>query len=128
MTAPAPRPLQLTPRPLDAGTLRIALGGDLDYDSADHLTDVVTRQLAVHGGAVRHLRLDCAELGTCDSMGLAALLMVHRRTTEAGVLLHLDRRPPSLERLLTITGTLGHLVGGAERAGPSQEDRVTRDG
>ncbi|MGE6732696.1 STAS domain-containing protein, partial [Streptomyces sp. NPDC059900] len=44
------------------------------------------------------------------SMGLSILLMIHRRTTAAGVRLHLDDRPAKLNRLLTLTGTLDHFT------------------
>ncbi|GAA3487120.1 STAS domain-containing protein [Streptomyces cremeus] len=109
-----PNPLRLTTGPEDERTLRLALRGDLDYDHADLLLDVVREELAGRPG-LRALRLDCAELTAVDSMGLSVLLMVHRVTTAAGIGLHLDHRTPALERLLQITGTRDHLTGhGAE--------------
>ncbi|MFI6467942.1 STAS domain-containing protein [Streptomyces sp. NPDC050528] len=90
-------------------TVRIELAGDLDYDNADSLLAAVTTTLAEH----RHLsdlHLHCAELDIVDSMGLSILLMIRRRTGEAGVHLHLDDRTPQLDRLLTITGILDHLT------------------
>ena len=59
---------------------------------------------------LRHLRLDCSEMTFCDSAGLSGLLQIHRRTSGAGVQLHLDDRPPHLERLRQSTGTLDHLI------------------
>ncbi|MFG3442626.1 STAS domain-containing protein [Nonomuraea sp. NPDC047897] len=66
---------------------------------------------------LRELRLDCAGLGLCDSSGLAALLVIRRRASEAGVRLRLDHRGAALDRLLDLTGTLEHLTG--EPAPPS---------
>ncbi|MFH9500530.1 hypothetical protein [Streptomyces globisporus] len=41
---------------------------------------------------------------------LSALLMIGRRTTVAGVRLHLDDRPAYLDRILELTGTLDYLT------------------
>ncbi|WP_018657099.1 STAS domain-containing protein [Actinomadura flavalba] len=106
----APAPLLLTVTAPAPGEITVHLDGDLDIATADLLTDTVTAELAAHGDA-RVLRLDCTRLGVCDSLGLAALLMVHRKATAAGALLRLDHRPPILDRILDITGTLEHLTG-----------------
>ncbi|MGN5632290.1 STAS domain-containing protein [Streptomyces sp. AC154] len=90
-------------------SIRIEVDGDLDYDSAGLLLNEVTAQLAARP-ALRDLHLHCADLGTVDSMGLSALLMIGRRTAQAGVRLHLDDRTARLDRLLNLTGTLGHLT------------------
>lgn len=103
-------PHQLRLTTLDTqDSVRIELHGDLDHDSADHLVDEVTAQLSARPGRT-DLHLHCAELGTVDSMGLCALLMISRRTAAAGVRLHLDERPAKLDRLLDLTGTLDHLT------------------
>ncbi|MDI5961264.1 STAS domain-containing protein [Streptomyces sp. SL13] len=99
-------------------TVRIELRGDLDYDNADRLLAAVTGQLAGRP-RLEHLHLHCAGLGTVDSMGLSVLLMIHRRTGEAGVRLHLDDRTARLDRLLTITGTLEHLTASPNGAASS---------
>ncbi|MER5202080.1 STAS domain-containing protein [Streptomyces sp. NPDC002825] len=99
------------------GILYVALAGDLVWDSADELLDAVRARLAP-GNAPTDLRLDCAALTLCDSMGLSALLALHRLAEAAGVPLHLDRRPPFLDRLLLLTGTYEHLTGRSETAGP----------
>ncbi len=91
-------------------SLRIEIHGDLDYASADLLVKEVTAQLSGRRPTPADLHLHCAGLGTVDSMGLSALLMIGRRTTAAGVRLHLDDRPANLNRLLYLTGTLEHLT------------------
>ncbi|MER6462742.1 STAS domain-containing protein [Streptomyces sp. NPDC048409] len=89
--------------------VRIEIHGDLDYENAYLLQDEVAVRLTGRVG-VRHLDIHCAGLGTIDSTGLSVLLMIHRRTTAAGVCLHLEDRPANLERLLDITGTLDLLT------------------
>ncbi|MFD4130158.1 STAS domain-containing protein [Streptomyces globisporus] len=103
-----PHPLRLTTVGIQ-DSVRIEVQGDLDYDSADLLLEEVTAQLAARP-ALTDLHLSCAGLGTVDSMGLSALLMIGRRTTVAGVRLHLDDRTAYLDRLLELTGTLDYLT------------------
>ncbi|MGW5861405.1 STAS domain-containing protein [Streptomyces sp. NPDC055239] len=108
MTTTPPSPLRLTTVDTE-DTVRIELHGDLDYDNADHLLRAVTDKLAEHP-RLGDLHLHCAGLDVIDSMGLSILLMVHRRTSAAGVRLHLDDRTAKLDRLLALTGTLDHLT------------------
>lgn len=108
MTTTPPAGLRVTTVDTD-DTVRIEVNGDLDYDNADSLLATVTAKLAERPG-LDDLHLHCAGLGTVDSMGLSVLLMIHRRTTQAGVRLHLDDRAEELDRLLTLTGTLDHLT------------------
>ncbi|MFF3611963.1 STAS domain-containing protein [Streptomyces sp. NPDC002580] len=100
--------LRLTAAEAD-DAVHVRLDGFLDYDSADYFLAAATRPLAATPG-LRHLHLECGALSGIDSMGLAMLLMLHRRTTAVGVSLHLDNRTPALDRLLDITGTLDLLV------------------
>ncbi|MEU8760311.1 STAS domain-containing protein [Streptomyces sp. NPDC048659] len=97
------------------GSLRVTLAGDLAWDSADELADAVRACL---GPETSDLRVDCARLTLCDSMGLSALLALHRLAGTAGVPLRLDRRPPFLDRLLLLTGTHEHLTGRSEGLEP----------
>ncbi|MET8953511.1 STAS domain-containing protein [Streptomyces sp. NPDC004393] len=91
----------------------VRVAGDLDYESCDELVSTVDGQLArwPRGGpGLTALRLDFAGLGAVDSMGLSALLTIRRRTDAAAIDLRLDERPPALQRLLEITGSLEHLT------------------
>ncbi|WP_413760502.1 STAS domain-containing protein [Streptomyces sp. MMBL 11-3] len=117
MTTMPPAHLRLTTVDSE-DTVRIELHGDLDYDTADDLLAEVTAVLGAHPH-LDDLHLHCAGLGTVDSMGLSILLMVRRRTGQAGVRLHLDDRPAVLDRLLTITGSLNYLTGSSPGAGRS---------
>lgn len=102
--------LTVTAVPAAPGTLCPRLAGDLDHESADALVRAVADRLAACPVPHRP-RLDCAGLTACDSLGLAALLTIARRTRATDRPLHLDQRPPHLDRLLTVTGTRTYLVG-----------------
>ncbi|MFE0581450.1 STAS domain-containing protein [Streptomyces sp. NPDC058874] len=132
MTSLPPAPLGLT-YSSSHEAVRVELSGDLDHLHADRLVEAVDRLLAAHPG-LRDLRLDCAGLSAVDSSGLAALLMVRRRTDQAGAGLHIDGRTVQLNRILEITGTLEHLTapsagaqalrrtGGTRPGGPAEQN------
>ncbi|MFJ9624184.1 STAS domain-containing protein [Streptomyces sp. NPDC101181] len=92
--------------------VRLRLSGDLDYDTSHQL---VSRAVDGMAGApdARDLYLDCAGLSLCDSMGVSALLQVHRDAAARRVRLHVDNAPPFLERIIRITG-IQHLFARAE--------------
>ncbi|MFI8962755.1 STAS domain-containing protein [Streptomyces sp. NPDC053493] len=99
------------------GVLYVEVAGDLAWDAADELLDVARAHLSA-APHVSDIRVDCARLTLCDSMGLSVLLALHRDTAAAGVRLCLERRPAVLDRLLLLTGTYEHLTGQPESAGP----------
>ncbi|MEU5401019.1 STAS domain-containing protein [Streptomyces sp. NPDC005963] len=102
--------LRLTAAPgTDEGTVHLEMHGYLDYETSEDFLATATKHLADTPG-LRALHLNCGGLEGIDSMGLAMLLMLHRRTTAARVTLHLDQRTQALDRMLTVTGTMEHLV------------------
>ncbi|MGW2033850.1 STAS domain-containing protein [Streptomyces argyrophylli] len=109
MTDPHPTEFALTVL-RTAGTLTVRVGGELDYDTSDGLTDTVVRHLITDEAGLSDVRLDFRDLTWIDSSGLTALLMVRRRTEAVGATLHLDHRPDVLERLLRLTNVLEHLT------------------
>ncbi|GAO11552.1 STAS domain-containing protein [Streptomyces lydicamycinicus] len=100
----------------DRYTAHLHLTGDLDHTTADELLALALRQMAAQPD-LRALHLNCARVRACDPMGLSVLLALHRRTDAAGIHLHLDDRSPALDRLLTVTGTLGPLTSPPGRSG-----------
>ncbi|QFZ19233.1 STAS domain-containing protein [Saccharothrix syringae] len=98
---------------VDGDTARIEVDGDITYTNGDRLPTAVGELFAAH--PVRRLHLDLAGLGFCDSSGLGALLGVLRIATATGAELHLENRPPSLDRLLRRTRTFDHLTRSADR-------------
>ncbi|MGW1068887.1 STAS domain-containing protein [Streptomyces aureus] len=113
------------------GAVVVHIAGDLDHETCDELTKAVDRNLAgLRGpeGQPLELRLDFAGLDSIDSMGLAALLMVRRRTDAMGIRLRLDRRTRGLDRLLEITGTLEHLTAPRDENGGAYGPEAGRAG
>ncbi len=88
---------------------RMRLSGDLDYESVDVLVYGVSRVLDQRAD-LANLHLDFSELTFLDSAGLSGLLLIHRHTSHSGVELHLDNRPPFLDRVLQVTGLYGHFL------------------
>ncbi|MFP8882942.1 MULTISPECIES: STAS domain-containing protein [Streptomyces] len=101
------------------GTARLRVTGDLDHETTGELVGAVRLHLGARP-APDDLHLDFAALSTCDSTGLSGLLLVHRLAGARGTRLHLDNRPPFLERLLDITGTLEYLTAPPGEEPPGQ--------
>ncbi|MFD3877029.1 STAS domain-containing protein [Streptomyces microflavus] len=100
------------------GWVRLRLTGDLDYDTSHELVARAVERLADRAD-VRDLYLDCAQLRLCDSMGVSALLQVHRDTTARSVCLHVEDAPPFLDRIMRITG-IQHLFAQQEDQRPAR--------
>ncbi|HZR13614.1 MAG TPA: STAS domain-containing protein [Acidimicrobiia bacterium] len=88
----------------DAAVLR--LSGELDMASAPLLAEELERTA---GRDVERVIVDVAELGFCDSSGLAVLMSWHNRYEQSGRELVLRSPQPSLVRLLEITRVDGAL-------------------
>ena len=87
----------------------VRVTGDLDYESADEVVEAASRLLAQEVGLL-DLHLDLSGLTFLDSAALSGLLLLHRRTTQSGVQLHLDHRPAFLDRVLQVTGLHSHFA------------------
>ncbi|NEC66824.1 STAS domain-containing protein [Streptomyces sp. SID9727] len=118
-------PLRLTVE-TGGGTTRLRLAGVLDYDTSDAFGARATACLEADPEP-DEIRLDCAELRLCDSMGLATLLMIHRRTAARGITLVLDDPPASMERMLRITGTRHLFAPGTAGARSPEEVSESSD-
>lgn len=111
-TSPDADPVE-SPSPAGRHTVRLALEGDLDYDTSGDVLHQV-RLALLDREHVEDLRLDCRELEVVDSMGLSTLLQIHRSAHQDGVRLHLDNIGPALRRLLELTGTYDYLTASPE--------------
>lgn len=98
----------------EPGTLTVRVAGELDYDTSDDLVHGVVERLTPRA-RLRDVHLDFRLLTWIDSTGLAALLMIHRRTEAVGATLHLDNRPEAMDRMLRITNVLDHLTAPVRR-------------
>lgn len=99
--------------------------GDLDYLTVDEVVDTATQLLAQQVD-LANLHLDFDGLTFLDSAALSGLLLIYRRTSQAGVRLHLDHRPPILERVLHVTGLFGHFVSSHSDAQTDDSTRLDR--
>ena len=97
--------------------------GDLDYETADEVVEVASQLLARQGDLI-DLRLDFSGLTFLDSGALSGLLLLQRRTTQSGVQLHLDHRPPFLDRVLQVTGLYCHFAASHSDAAASERTLV----
>ncbi|MEU4876013.1 STAS domain-containing protein [Streptomyces sp. NPDC021608] len=122
MTRYQPTEFSVTVCAADARALRVAVRGDLDYDSGDDFAltmfDMLREHAEEHGPTLRDLHLDWAELNAFDSSGLSVLLGVRRRAHAAGISLHLHHQPEFLARMLHVTGVADYLT---QRARPGAE-------
>ncbi|MFD5658972.1 STAS domain-containing protein [Streptomyces hirsutus] len=112
-------------RPTSAGhPAPLIVRGDGTVEEAGTCDELLQRVRSALDGRedVGDLRLDCREPGTVDSMGLSALLRIHRSAGHAGIGLHLDGVGPALRRLLELTGTYTYLTTPGQ-AGPTTESR-----
>ncbi|MEU0225161.1 STAS domain-containing protein [Streptomyces sp. NPDC006284] len=121
MTTRPQNDFHVTVTPLESGEVLLRLSGDLDYDSADELLAAARDRLALEP-VPRVVRLDCARLTTCDSMGLATLLMIERLAGDIGAALRLDGRPHFLARLLEVTGTTEYFVPAPSAESPASTE------
>jgi anti-anti-sigma factor len=92
-----------------ASAAYVGVVGDLDYGNSGRLVDAVAELLGDRPD-LSDVHLDFSELTFCDSAGLSGLLLIHRRTSKAGMHLHLDHRTAQLDRILDITGLLEFLT------------------
>ncbi|GIH94248.1 STAS domain-containing protein [Planobispora siamensis] len=82
----------------------IALNGEIDALTADHLRQAIDQALA---RGRTHLVVDTAGLGFCDSLGLHTLIAGQRRAASAGGSLRLVHAHGYLQRLLELTQLTG---------------------
>ena len=81
-----------------------ALTGELDVFEAPKLLEGMQRALSEHPAGVI---LDCGELTYVDSMGLGALVKLHKQVEAAGGTVVLTEVLPRIRKLFAITGLLG---------------------
>ncbi|MFF8195693.1 STAS domain-containing protein [Streptomyces bobili] len=86
----------------------ITLSGEIDLDSAPLVCAALARCLS---DGIRIVDVDLTPVTFCDCSGLNAFLYAAQRTTEAGGILRLHNPPPSLGRILDLTGCGFLLLG-----------------
>lgn len=82
------------------GWTAVLVGGDLDLATAPRLRE---RLRSVHAEGHRHLLIDLAGVGFCDSTGLGVLVGAARRARSDGGDVELSGLTPGLVRLFEVT-------------------------
>lgn len=88
----------------------ITLAGEIDLESAPLVHTALARCLR---DGIRIVDVDLTPVTFCDCSGLNAFLYAAQRTTEAGGTLRLHNPPPTLGRILDLTGCGALLLGPA---------------
>jgi len=83
------------------GSVVVALTGQLDVDSASAMHAAFD---ALRERSVDRIVVDLTRLQFCDSMGLSAFVVAHRRCAAAGGHLRLAGPGPFLLRVLSVVG------------------------
>ncbi|GHJ08404.1 hypothetical protein TPA0907_27710 [Micromonospora humidisoli] len=105
----------------DAGTARLRLTGDLDFDTAPELVEAAAR---VRADGHRALVIDLSGVGLCDSSGLSAFVVLRQGGAGPVRLTGVNAR---LQQLLDRTG-LAELLAGQEQPAAGAVDDVPEVG
>ncbi|MEY9932202.1 anti-anti-sigma factor [Catenulispora sp. GP43] len=87
-----------------ATVLGLSVRGVLDHDNAEEFLEAFRAALPHLREAGGDVRIDCADVHSCDYAGLSALLMARREAAETGAQLILERQSPQLAALLAVGG------------------------
>ena len=93
--------LELSHRVLPTGGAVAAIGGELDFATAEMAVRYVRRVIDSHRGPVI---VDLTALGFCDAQGLSALVRMAGYAERAGRPFRLVSPSPSLVKIMRITG------------------------
>lgn len=118
-----PIPLQLTTHAGGDGTVRLAVGGEIDIATvgplADAMTGIITGIITDH--RPRRLVVDLAEVTFLDSSGVSALVAAWRLASASQIEFVVVNCHSNVLRVLEITGmakalTLGETTGSPDQA------------
>ena len=99
--ARAEEQLELSHRVLPSGEAVAAIGGELDFATAEMAVRYVRRVIDSHHGPVI---VDLTALGFCDAQGLSALVRMAGCAERAGRPFRLVSPSPSVVKIMRITG------------------------
>lgn len=99
--ARASEQLGLSHRVLPTGEAVAAIGGELDFATAEMAVRYVSRVIDCHHGPVI---VDLTALGFCDAQGLSALVRMAGYAERAGRPFRLVSPSPSVLKIMRITG------------------------
>ena len=100
-------PFRISKHDPGVGIARLTITGDLDRETCDVVTTVVTN--ALREGRVRELVVDLRHVGFLDAMGVRALLLGHQAATEHGSGWRVTNAHGMVFQVLEITGLIDKL-------------------
>ncbi|UBU09568.1 STAS domain-containing protein [Nonomuraea gerenzanensis] len=94
------------------GTLRVSVAGELDIATTEVFRGHLLALLQEAGRARRpaELVIEVSRLSFIDAAGLGILVSVQNQAVNQHTRLHIEGVPPSMRRLLRITGLDRHLT------------------
>jgi anti-anti-sigma factor len=101
---------------LSRDVLCLAVGGDVDLESADALDEAINRAIGIEG--VARVIVDMAGTTFLDSAGIHVLLNGHDRAHARGTTLRIANPPGIVRRVLQLTGVFEVLTADAEKPRP----------
>jgi anti-anti-sigma factor len=116
-------PFTLSTSAAGSGRPVVAVGGDLDFQTADALRTELDDLL---GAAPAELTLSVGDLRFVDSTGLAVIVHAWRACQDAGVVLRVREVPRFLATMLDITG-VAELLARPVRSAPNGHPATTPD-
>ncbi|MEV1002514.1 STAS domain-containing protein [Nonomuraea sp. NPDC050202] len=105
-------PLHLTTSRRD-GTLTVSVAGELDIATTEQFRSHLLALLQEAGrsrGTDTELVIEVSRLSFIDAAGLGILVSVQNQAVNQRTRLHIKGVPPSMRRLLRITGLDRHLI------------------
>lgn len=100
-------PFRISKHDAGDGVARLTVTGDLDRETCEVLTTVVTN--ALREGRVRELVVDLRHVGFLDAMGVRALLLGHQAAAEHGSGWQVANAHGMVLQVLEITGLTQEL-------------------
>lgn len=99
--------LSITTMPTDAGTIRLALAGEIDLGGAKPLREAI--HAAVRDRTVTSVIVDLDGVTFIDSTGIATLVDGRKLADVCLTAFRIDNARDLVRRVLEITGVLTHL-------------------
>ena len=105
----------------DGDRVTVAVSGELDIDTEQALHEALREALHRSAGGID---VDLAEVDFCDCSGLNVLLCVRRQALADAKTLTIGSTGPSVDRLLSLTGTRALFGPAGTTAAPSVDGRT----
>lgn len=96
--------MKIEHHPVNDGVIRLAVTGEIDFNTADELYDAVT--VALTHARAADIVVDLADVIFCDSAGIDAILRARTHAARHGTSLQVINPHGIVHRALDLTGAL----------------------